>query len=197
MEFSQVNQQIILDINKGKESAFSILYDSYFTYLCVYATTYLFDPDEAKEVVNDVFVHIWYRRGGLTYPIHSYLLCSVKNGCLNYIRSLRTRERIIDEYREELLRMQEEFCIEDYSPLQELEVNELKQQVENIVKSLPEKCRIIFEKYLYSGISPQEVADELGISVNTVRVQIKNAMDKMKMQLGSAIVILLLFLLKK
>ena len=50
MEFSQVNQQIILDINKGKESAFSILYDSYFTYLCVYATTYLFDPDEAKEM---------------------------------------------------------------------------------------------------------------------------------------------------
>ena len=56
---------------------------------------------------------------------------------------------------------------------------------------------MIIGKYLYSGISPQEIADELGISVNTVRVQIKNAMDKMKMQLGSAIVILLLFLLKK
>lgn len=197
MEFSQVNEQTILDINEGKESAFSVLYDSYFTYLCVYATTYIFDPDEAKEVVDDVFMHVWYKRGELAYPIHPYLLRSVKNGCLNYIRSLRTRERIIDEYREDLFSLQEEFCMEDRNPLQELEIKELKRQIENVVSSLPEKCRIIFEKYLYSSITPQEIADELGISVNTVRVQIKNAMDKMKIQLGPAIGVLFLFILKE
>ena len=70
-------------------------------------------------------------------------------------------------------------------------------QVHNVVNSLPERCRIIFEKYLYNNKSPQEIAEELDISVNTVRVQIKNAMDKMKVKLGTSLGILLLFLFQK
>ena len=46
----------------------------------------------------------------------------------------------------------------------------------------------------YTNLTPQEIAEKNGISVNTVRVHIKNAMDKMKEKLGSRIGILLFFL---
>ena len=95
---------------KEKKMHFALIYDCYYSYLCAYATTYVFDPDEAKEIVNDVFYEYLGSRGQLSFPIHNYLLRSVQNRCLNYIRTLHTRERVLDEYREELIAFQEEFC---------------------------------------------------------------------------------------
>lgn len=101
------------------------------------------------------------------------MIRAIQNGCLNYLRSLHSRERIIDEYREALLEYQEEFCASECSPLQEMELADLEKSVQNIVSSLPDKCRFIFEQYLYSNLTPQEIADKNNISVNTVRVHVK------------------------
>ncbi len=60
MVFNKINEQVIEDINEGREKAFSLLYDSYFSYLCSYATTYVFDPDEAKEILNDTFINVLF-----------------------------------------------------------------------------------------------------------------------------------------
>lgn len=98
---------------------------------------------EAQDIVNETFAKIWYRRGELSFPIHAYLIRAIQNGCLNYLRSLHSRERIIDEYREALLEYQEEFCASECSPLQEMELADLEKSVQNIVSSLPDKCRFI------------------------------------------------------
>lgn len=190
---SVVDKSIIDRINQGDESAFAILYDNYFTYLCTCAVSYILDVDVAKELVNDVFVNIWYKQNELEFPIHSYLLRCVQNGCLNYIRSLRSRERVLNEFKEELLLFQEEYCQSGDTPLQLMEVEELKRQVHVVVSFLPEKCRLVFEKYFYQNLSPQEIANECNLSVNTVRVQIKNAFDRLKKHLGPAAFILFLY----
>ena len=62
MATTKIDESIIIGINQGKQEAFATLYDSYFSYLCMYATTYIFNPDEAKEIVNDVFLNIWYKK---------------------------------------------------------------------------------------------------------------------------------------
>ena len=194
---STVDKSVIDGINRGDEKAFAVLYKAYFTYLCTYAAGYIFDANISKEIVNDVFVHVWNKRDELSFPIHSYLLRCTQNGCLNYIRSLRSRERVLDEFKEDLLLFQEEYCQCGENPLQLLEVEELKKQVHVAVGLLPEKCRLIFEKYLYMNQSPQEIADECNLSVNTVRVQIKKAFDRLKKTLGPAIFILFLYLAKQ
>lgn len=192
MDASIVDKDLIERINKGEEKAFEVLYNSYFVYLC--ANSYIFNPVEAQDIVNETFAKIWYRRGELSFPIHAYLIRAIQNGCLNYLRSLHSRERIIDEYREALLEYQEEFCASECSPLQEMELADLEKSVQNIVSSLPDKCRFIFEQYLYSNLTPQEIADKNNISVNTVRVHVKNAMDKIREKVGSRVGILLFFL---
>ena len=189
-----VKEDIISRINNGDAKAFEQLYTTFYVYLCAVATKYVYNSEAAREIVNDVFMNIWSSRGQLSFPIHNYLLRSVQNRCLNYIRTLHTRERVLDEYREELIAFQEEFCKNDNNPLQLLEIEELKSQVNMVIDSLSVKCRLVFEKYLYEGMSPQEIADEQAISVNTVRVHIKNAMDHIKLQLGPTAGILLLFL---
>ena len=191
MDASIVDKDLIERINKGEEKAFEVLYNSYFVYLCACANSYIFNPVEAQDIVNETFAKIWYRRGELSFPIHAYLIRAIQNGCLNYLRSLHSRERIIDEYREALLEYQEEFCASECSPLQEMELADLEKSVQNIVSSLPDKCRFIFEQYLYSNLTPQEIADKNNISVNTVRVHVKNAMDKIREKVGSRVGILL------
>lgn len=194
MDASIVDKDLIERINKGEEKAFEVLYNSYFVYLCACANSYIFNPVEAQDIVNETFAKIWYRRGELSFPIHAYLIRAIQNGCLNYLRSLHSRERIIDEYREALLEYQEEFCASECSPLQEMELADLEKSVQNIVSSLPDKCRFIFEQYLYSNLTPQEIADKNNISVNTVRVHVKNGMDKIREKVGSRVGILLFFL---
>ena len=186
MDASIVDKDLIERINKGEEKAFEVLYNSYFVYLCACANSYIFNPVEAQDIVNETFAKIWYRRGELSFPIHAYLIRAIQNGCLNYLRSLHSREA--------LLEYQEEFCASECSPLQEMELADLEKSVQNIVSSLPDKCRFIFEQYLYSNLTPQEIADKNNISVNTVRVHVKNAMDKIREKVGSRVGILLFFL---
>lgn len=194
MNTQVVNQELIERINKGDEKAFDLFYDHYFVYLCSCANAYIFNPVESQDIVNEIFIRIWCKRGELTFPIHTYLLRSVQNGCLNYLRSLHNRERILDEYRKELLEFQEEYCAQVNNPLGELEMSELEDQVKEVVAMLPEKCRMVFEQYLYVGLSPREIAERNDIAANTVRVHIKNAMDKVKEKLGHRRGFLLCFL---
>ena len=87
-----------------------------------------------------------------------------------------------------------EYCISECNPLKEMEQSELESQVQAVINSLPNKCKTIFEQYLYSELTPQEIAEKNEISVNTVRVHIKNAMDKVKEKLGTRFGVLLFFL---
>lgn len=194
MKATVVDQSLIEKINKGDEKAFEILYNGYFVYLCTCANSYIFNPVEAQDIVNEIFAKIWYKRGVLSFPIHGYLIRAVQNGCLNYLRSLHSRERIMDEYREALLEYQEEYCASEYAPLQEMELADLEHQVHCLIAALPPKCRFIFEQYLYSELTPQEIADKNHISINTVRVHVKNAMDRIKEKMGRGSGILLFFL---
>ena len=81
-----------------------------------------------------MFINVWNSRGRLNFPIHNYLLRSVQNRCLNHIRTLHTRERVLDEYREELLAFQEELCANDDDPLQLLEIEELKERGGTVIR---------------------------------------------------------------
>lgn len=196
MSIKNINEDVITKISKGKEKAFSLLYDSYYTYLNTVALCYIFNRDVANEIVNDVFINVWHKRTTLTYPIHFYLVQSVKNGCLNHIRSQRTNERVLDEHKRQMLDFQEEYILSNPTPLQYVETQEIEKEVRNAIEQLPEKCRIIFEQYLFLGKLPEEIAKEQFITVSTVRVQIKNAMDKLKISLNHLICVLLLIILK-
>ena len=102
-ERKMIDQAVIDRINQGDVKAFECLYNDYFVYLCACANSYIFNAEEAQDIVNEVFMKLWYKRGDLFFPIHPYLVRSVQNGCLNYLRSLHSRERVVDEYREHCL----------------------------------------------------------------------------------------------
>jgi len=196
MSIKKIDENVIRNIAKGEEKAFSLLYDCYYTYLNTVALCYILNKDITNEIVNDVFINIWHKRSTLTYPIHYYLVQSVKNGCLNHIRSQRTNERVLSEHTMQMLDFQEEYILSNPSPLQYVESQEIEKEVLKAIDQLPEKCRHIFEQYLFNGKLPDEIANDLLISVSTVRVQLKNAIDKLRVSLNHLICVLLLLFLK-
>lgn len=192
MHAKQIDSSLIARINAGDETSFAELYKAYFTYLCVCATVFTHDPERAKEIVNDLFVGIWTRRETLRWPVHPYLMKALRNGCLNHLRSLKSQQRIIDAYRHDLL----DFRIEQTAtetPLQYTETAELNASVQRVAETLPEKCRIIFRLYFYEGFNAREIARELELNPSTVRVQLKLALDRIRRQLGPAVVAWLLW----
>ena len=103
---------------------------------------------------------------------------------------------MVDEYGKETLRLQEIQLLRQETPFDICEFRELEKQIDLSVQSLPSKCRAIFERYLYAGRSPKEIAEEMGLSVNTVRVQVKIALDRIKANL-SPYVGMLIFILNQ
>ena len=179
-----VGKEIIDGLNRGSESAFAALYDSYFSYLCACAATYVPDPVSAEELVNDVFVNIWEHRGRYRVPLHGYLVNSVRNACISHIRSQLFRRRLREGYERELLLFAEQRCLTDAHPLEVLSAQEVETRIRAVVETLPERCRAVFEQYFYRGESAREIAESLRIAPVTVRVHIKNALDRLRVELG-------------
>ena len=76
---NRINERLIENIKSGDESAFAILYDVYFSFLCVQASTLVQNTEDAKDIVNDLFVNIWNNRSRLNFPIHPYIMTALKN----------------------------------------------------------------------------------------------------------------------
>lgn len=177
---ARVDKDIILKLNKGDADAFKLLYTTYYVYLCAVSTKYVYDYEVAKEIVNDVFLNIWNKRESLEYPIKTYLIRSVQNRSLNYLRSKQPDEVSLSELDEYMLAFREEQIDLGHQPLAYLENTEFEKLLEEAVQSLPGKCRTIFTEYLYHHKSYEEIAELYHISPSTVRVQIKIALAKLK-----------------
>ena len=77
-------------LERGEREAFQRLFEMYHKALCFFATRIVRDSLEAEDIVQDVFLKIWENaeRLELTSSIQHYLFASVRNGCLNYLKSL-------------------------------------------------------------------------------------------------------------
>ena len=62
----------------------------------------------------------------------------------------------------------------------EEELEQLRIRLRIFIDSLPEKCREIFILACIDGLKYREVAERLGVSVNTVKTQVKNAYTKLR-----------------
>ena len=162
MNIDQIGEDLITQINDGSELAFSELYKAYYVYLNTIAIYYLFDKNVSAEVVDDVFLNIWYKRRTLAFPVHSYLIRAVQNGCLNYIRSQRNLQSVLDEHKEQIWAFQEDCIVSTLVPLQYVELKETEAEIKEAVSSLPSKCRSVFESYFYAGKSAEEIISQQG-----------------------------------
>lgn len=188
-------QEIVTQLKQGNEKAFRFLFDNHYTLLCHIAVEFLKDDFLAETVVGDVIFHIWEKRETLDIQtsIRAYLVQSVRYRCINYLR----QEYVVKETRfakgDDLTQADELMPVSENYPLATLLEKELEQEIKRSIASLPDECRVVFEKSRFENMKYQEIATILDISVNTVKYHIKNALSKLNTDLSKYLVTLFLF----
>ena len=139
------------------------------------ATMLLHDDAESKDVVHDIFAHLLRNSQDLREDTaESYLLTSVRNRCLNVIRSRQIQERVEHLY---LLDLDT-----NITPTERLE-EELESLYKGIDQLEPPVCRDIIMQHFRDGITFKEIANRLGVSETTVYKHLRRALNQLRTQL--------------
>ncbi len=140
--------------------------------LCMFALHYLQDADLVEDVVQECFTVLWEKleQGADVANRRAYLYMSVRNRCLDHLRRKGLQTESLKPY--------DTYGIIDDDDAEERSVMEAK--LWTAIDSLPEKCRQVFLMSKRDGLKYEEIAEELGLSVNTVRNQISKALNVLK-----------------
>lgn len=192
MQYSE--ELIVEQLKQGHEDAYKYLYDHHYTLLCCIANEYVKDSFISETIVGDVIFHLWEIRDSLEITsIRSYLVRAVRNRCINYLNLKREKYEISFSYLlPEKISEEKRIAFDNY-PLGTLLERELENQINKAIDKLSEECRRVFKMSRFEEKKYEVIAQELGISVNTVKYHIKNALMSLRRDLGKYLITLLFF----
>ena len=170
-------------LERGEREAFQRLFEMYHKALCFFATRIVRDSLEAEDIVQDVFLAFWRMdRGGFPNlkTVKTFLYNSVQHRCLNYLRDLEIRDR---NYRN----LKREELDEDYFLCQQIRA-EVVAELFGAIDELPDKCKEIFKRSYVDGQEDKKIAEELDISLNTIKTQKQRAKSYLRGRLGDLFV---------
>lgn len=144
----------------------------YYRPLCLYALHYLQQTDDAEDVVQDCMTDFLERTqaGAKVADVKAYLFMMVRNRCLDLLKgdSHIDRNHTSEEFEDSIAES-------DYE-----EASFVEARLWTAIDSLPERCREVFLLSKRDGLKYEEIAEELGISVNTVKNQVSKALKALK-----------------
>jgi len=161
MPFS-TDTDLINALNKGEEKAFIFLLDTYHNKLYAYVMGLIEDRCKAQDIIQNVFLKTWEYRNKLNpnYPIKRFLYTLAYNEFINVYKKDRAVSLLEEKHIDTLFEIVEEMN-DDY-------IQTLIIKVSNELKKLPERSQQIFELSKKEGLTNQEIADYMNISVKTV-----------------------------
>ena len=187
-------RSLILRLIGGDEDAFCELYATYKNRLIYFAMRFLKSREYAVEVFQDAFSVVWQSRRFINpdASFSSYLYTIMRNRILNQLRNAANEEKLKESILSQAL---------DYTEdtKREVMLNDLKSLISHALQQLTPRQREIFEMSREAQLSHKEIADKLGISVNTVQEHISTSLKLIRTYLikysGSEYVDLLLLLI--
>ena len=176
-------QEILRGVNQKDLKAWETLYASYYAALCSYADGIVKDSDTAQDIVQDTLIRIW--NSDRTFPdikeLTWYLYRSTYNNALFHLRTQASRQNILRKMvAEEVELPDEQFAL----TVRE----ELIRQLYVYIEDLPEE-RLLMSIQGHSG---NEIADLLGISINTVKTQKNRGFKYLREKLKDSVLLFLL-----
>lgn len=173
-------------------NGFSIddIYRRYRSVLCFFALKFTESYQEAEDIVQSVFIKLLDSNISLESEkaLKSYLFSAVHNSCINAVH----RSGIKKRYTDYILKHDTE--IDDFNFLAEQMEAEILWELFSKIEELPSECRKVFRMSYIDDMTNQEIADKLGISVNTVKSQKARAKNILKSSLKDLFSVLFIYL---
>lgn len=171
-----------LDINvicQWNDKSIELLYGKYYRALVVYASRFV-EMEIAEDIVQELFAVLWERRPifNSISQLSSYFYSSVHNAAINHLR----HQNVHDNYRQSIVdNLQEFMLVDDMSDVFNKE--EIYRQLFLAIDKLPPRQREIFLLCM-DGKKNREIAEQLQISAETVKVQKRRAINHLREQLA-------------
>uniref|UniRef100_UPI004027559C RNA polymerase sigma-70 factor n=1 Tax=Prevotella sp. TaxID=59823 RepID=UPI004027559C len=171
------NRDFLYQLKKGEKQAWRILFEEHYTALCHVALRYVDDVFTAESIVSDVMLKFWECRQHIIIrqTLRSYLVSAVRNTALNFLNSQYIRKEDVGGEDDILSSTVAVSILSDDVPIDKLIEEELEDKVMATIDEMPKECQRVFKMSKYEGKSNDNIAEELGISVVTVRYHLRNA----------------------
>lgn len=160
-------REVVIRLINGDEDAFCELYSAYKNRLLYFAMKFVKSRDFAEDIFQDVFTNIWQGRRFINpdASFSSYLHTIVRNRILNQLRDMEVENTL----KRHILSQAIDYTDESQDGII---ANDLKKIIDDALERLTPRQREVFNMSREANMSHQEIADALGISVNTVQEHI-------------------------
>lgn len=177
-------------LKAGDEKTFAAFYKEYYSLFLAFAFKFMNDPENARDIVQDVFIS--YLKCRQTFEdliqIKVFFYRSIRNKCLNLISHQKTHDKFLTIKQNENIESTEYFL---HSIIREETAFAIQQA---IAKLSPQGQQIL--QFALEGKSNEEIASQLDISVNTVKTHKARSYTFLRKQL-TQLRMILLFTLEK
>lgn len=160
-------RSLVLRLIEGDEEAFCELYAAYKNRLIYFAMRFLKSHEYAEDIFQEAFIAVWQSRRFINpdAPFSAYLYTIVRNRVLNTLRDLDNQDKL----REHILSQAVDYTD---NTKEEILANDLRSLLTRALQRLTPRQREIFTMSREHQMSHREIAETLGISVNTVQESI-------------------------
>lgn len=181
---------LLLSVKNGDEVAFELVFYRYKGKLYDFIRRSLPADQDVESMVQDIFTKLWINRQQLdpTKSLNAFLYTVARNEIYGQLRKVLVRRKYMEE-------LSFSASSSGLTTGHQIEYDELTRFVSQLVKKMPEKRREIYELSRNEGLSYKEIAQQLGISENTVDSQIRKALDYLKENLRKKMALFLFFIL--
>lgn len=180
----------------GSEQDFGTFYTIYYKRLFRYAYYYVNNRQTAEDMTHDALLYYWENKNKLQpdTDVLGYILLTVRNKCLNYLKHLQVEADYSKNYVElheweikaRIMTLEEE----NYSEIFTREIIDL---ITASLSKLPQQTQDIFIQNRYEGKSRKEIAAAMGVSQQKIDYHINKANQQLHKDLKDYLPLLLLF----
>lgn len=154
-----------------KYKDFEALFRANYTRLYFYAFNLVNDQECAEDIVGDTFSYLWENYDTVVGDVSPLplLYSLVRNSCIDHLRHCDVKSRYASNISQNAKQWEENSDDEEHQ--------ERISQVMSAINQLPPQTRKVFEACFLHGKKYKEVAEEMGITVNTVKTLISRALS--------------------
>lgn len=176
-----VDEELVSLLQKGDRAAYTEIYHRYHGPLYIFVYNRIKDREEAKDIIHELFLKLWtdHLRLQVTASISAYLYTAARNRIINTIAHQQVANRYIDSFLTYIEQV-------DHQTADHLaRHNDLQAFIQQEIENLHPRMREVFELSRHTNLSRREIAEKLGISEQTVKSHMHNALKILKAQLGN------------
>lgn len=186
----QTIAEYIRSLRQGEESGFNFFFREYYAALAYYSCQIIHVRADAEEIASESLMKLWERRSHFDNlsAIQAFLYTSTRHASLNYTRSRDrlNRRHLEAEYLSEKL---------ERDVFERIVETETYREITGTMSVLPPQCRRIFSMLFIEGKDYQQIAEELQLSVATIRSQKARALLLIRQKLATGFIVLIAGLL--